>query len=64
MTKIVNRPAVVFVVAHPDDVARVLARNITLGRLAWCDYAEAYTTGLALMATRWNRKTGSILMEL
>lgn len=47
-----------------DHVERVLDRNILLGKLAWCDQAEAFMTGLPLMARRWNRKAGSILMDL
>ena len=50
----------------PDEAAveRVLERNVLLGKLAWCEYAEAYLTGLPLMATRWNRPAGSILMNV
>ena len=41
-----------------------LDRNRIMGRLAWCDYVEAYWSGWPLMAERWNRKAGSILMDL
>jgi hypothetical protein len=37
---------------------------VLLGKLSMCDYAEAFMTGLPLVARRWNRKAGSILMEL
>jgi LmbE family N-acetylglucosaminyl deacetylase len=47
-----------------EAVEHMLSRNVLLGKLAWCDYAEAYMTGLPLMARRWNRKAGSILMGL
>ncbi len=50
----------------PDEsaVERVLVRNMLLGKMAWCEYAEAYITGLPLVATRWQRPAGSILMQL
>ena len=46
------------------DVESVIRRNVLLGRLAWCEYAEAYRAWLPLMGRRWNRKAGSVLMEL
>jgi len=49
---------------EPDSVEHIIAHDVILGKLAICDYAEAYMTGLPLMAQRWNRKAGSILMEL
>jgi LmbE family N-acetylglucosaminyl deacetylase len=49
---------------HADSVDKLIAPSAMLGKLAWCDYAEAFMTGLPLMARRWNRKAGSILMEL
>jgi LmbE family N-acetylglucosaminyl deacetylase len=50
----------------PDAAAveAIMARSALLGKLAICDYAEAFMTGLPLMARRWKRKAGSILMEL
>lgn len=48
----------------PQHVDAVMERNILLGKLAWCDHAEAFMTGLPLMARRWNRKAGSILLDL
>lgn len=42
----------------------LLARNQAAGRQAWCDYAEAFYPGVALAARRWNRKAGSILLDL
>jgi LmbE family N-acetylglucosaminyl deacetylase len=44
------------------SVESIIAHDALLGRLAWCDYAEAYMTGLPLMGERWNRKAGSILL--
>jgi LmbE family N-acetylglucosaminyl deacetylase len=48
----------------PEHVERVLERNVLLGKLAWCPHAEAFMTGLPLMARRWDRKAGSILLDL
>ena len=50
----------------PDEAAaeRVLDRNRRLGHLCRCDYAEAYMSGLPLVASRWGRKAGCILMDL
>lgn len=47
-----------------SDVEQLLAPHALLGRLAWCDYAEAYRAYLPLIARRWQRPAGSILMEL
>jgi LmbE family N-acetylglucosaminyl deacetylase len=37
-----------------------------LGRMAWCDYAEAYKTALPMIDQRWGRPTevGRILLDL
>lgn len=51
-------------VGSEDGVSAVLSRNSVFGELAWCEYAEAYRSFLPLMGRRWNRKAGSILMEL
>jgi len=50
---------------HGDHFVNYLTQyNGILGKQVWCDYAEAYATGLPLMSTRWNRKAGSILLDL
>ncbi len=46
------------------DVDVVLERNHIVGRLSRCDWAEAYASSLPLIAIRWNRRAGSILMDL
>lgn len=48
----------------PAHIEGVMERNILLGKLAWCPHAEAFMTGLPLMARRWDRKAGSILLDL
>jgi len=35
-----------------------------LGKLACCEYAEAYAAALPMIAVRWKRKAGSILTEI
>lgn len=47
----------------PEAVDQLLDHDRLLGKLAWCEYAEAYLTGLPLIGERWNRKAGSILLE-
>jgi len=51
---------------HKDagSVEHIIAHDVLMGKLCLCDYAEAYMTGLPLVARRWGRKAGSILMEL
>jgi LmbE family N-acetylglucosaminyl deacetylase len=49
---------------EPGSVEHWIEENARLGRMAWCEYAEAYLTSLPLMARRWKRKAGSILLEL
>ena len=46
------------------DVEEWIAPNRHLGHMAKCDFAEAYASGLAMMAERWKREAGSILMKL
>jgi LmbE family N-acetylglucosaminyl deacetylase len=50
---------------HKDasSVEHIIEHDRLLGKLAWCDYAEAYMTGLPLMGRRWDRKAGSLLLE-
>ncbi|MCZ7644686.1 MAG: PIG-L family deacetylase [Planctomycetota bacterium] len=51
--------------SHAEAWTKILSDyNGSLGRQVWCEYAEAFATGAPLMATRWKRKAGSILMEL
>ncbi len=50
--------------ATEEEVESWLTPNRHLGRLSWCDYAEAYASGLPMMAERWKREAGSILMKL
>ena len=33
------------------------------GRYAWCEHAEPFASGLPLLATRWNRKAGCVLLD-
>lgn len=47
-----------------ETVAQILETNRIIGRMAWCDYAEAFISGLAPIAARWNRSAVSILMQL
>lgn len=49
---------------EPGSVEHWIEPNAVLGRLAWCDHAEAFLTALPLMAVRWKRKAGSILLDL
>jgi hypothetical protein len=42
----------------------ILERNRHLGKMAWCEYAEAYMLNLPLIATRWERPAGSVLLDL
>jgi LmbE family N-acetylglucosaminyl deacetylase len=46
------------------EVEEWIAPNRHLGRLAWCDYAEAFASALPMVAERWKREAGSILMRL
>ncbi len=47
-----------------NTVEWIVGQNKTYGIMAWCDYAESFVTGLPLVGTRWNRKAGSILLDL
>lgn len=51
---------------NPDAAAveRVFNRGVLLGKLCLCEHAEAFLSGLPLVARRWNRPAGSILMQL
>ena len=42
----------------------ILEDDRLAGKLAHCDYAEAYLTEFPLIDTRWGRKAGSVLMDL
>ncbi|MEK7415933.1 MAG: PIG-L deacetylase family protein [Planctomycetota bacterium] len=48
----------------PEHIERVMERNVILGKLAWCEHAEAFMTGMPLMALRKGRKAGCVLLEL
>jgi len=50
----------------PDSWKKKLDRDRVMGVLAGdgCEFAEAYCTEHPLSATRWGRKSGSILMDL
>lgn len=47
-----------------EHVERVMLRNRDLGRLAWCDLAEAFTCSLPPMARRWQRSARPLLLDL
>lgn len=51
---------------HPteDGVQKVLERNRLRGMMARCDYAEPFRTVMPLVNSRWDRKAGSILLDL
>ena len=49
---------------EPGSVESIIAHDVLMGKLALCDYAEAYMTGLPLVARRWNRKAGCLLLDL
>lgn len=38
--------------------------NSVMGTMAWCDSAESFAVGKALMATRWDRKAGALLLDI
>ena len=44
-------------------VEDVIDRSRIRGRLARCEYAEGFKTAMPLMARRWGRKAGSLLLE-
>jgi LmbE family N-acetylglucosaminyl deacetylase len=48
----------------PDSVEHWIAPNALLGKLAWCEFAEAFQSAHPPMASRWGRRAGSILMDL
>ncbi len=51
--------------SHAEAWTKILTDyNSALGKQIWCDKAEAFASSLPMVGTRWNRKAGSILMEL
>lgn len=51
--------------SHAEAWTKILTDyNGMLGKQVWCKYAEAFTAGLPPMAERWDRRAGSILMNL
>ena len=51
---------------YPTDERRqyVIQRNVFRGRLARCEYAEAFKSFYPVMGGRWGRPSGSILLDL
>ncbi|MCW8130630.1 MAG: PIG-L family deacetylase [Planctomycetota bacterium] len=51
--------------SHAVEWTRILSEyNGMLGKQTWCKQAEAFAAGLPPMAERWNRRAGSILMDI
>lgn len=48
----------------PSYWDRIADADRIAGSLCRCEYAEAYLSGLPLVGTRWNRKAGSLLLDL
>jgi LmbE family N-acetylglucosaminyl deacetylase len=51
---------------HPDpsSIEHFMDHDKLIGKLAWCEYAEAFMPGLPLVNERWDRRAGSVLLEL
>jgi hypothetical protein len=49
-----------------DSHAYIRSFAAFLGRMAWCDYAEAFRTALPMIGERWDRpaEVGRILLDL
>ncbi len=45
-------------------LAWITEQSKVYGRQAWCEYAEPFVSGMPLMATRWERPAGSLLLQL
>lgn len=51
--------------SHAEAWTKILTDyNSALGKSIWCPYAEAFAAGLPPVGMRWNRRAGSILMDL
>jgi LmbE family N-acetylglucosaminyl deacetylase len=50
--------------ASEERLDHVIQRNVFRGRLARCEHAEAFKTFHPVMAGRWGRPSGSILLDL